>query len=275
MFKFITNRPFWVNLLAAIVLAILMVFLILQMLSWITKHGEYLTVPSVLGKDTEAAIKLLEDKGFEVIIQDSVYTDTTKRGTVIKQLPDPNSTVKINRSVFLTVNRYTPPMIVMPKLEGLSLRFALEMLERNHLKLRDTIYKPDFMKGSVLEQQYKGNKILAGQPIQWGSAITLIIGGGLEEKEIIVPDLIGMSYASAKTILDSSGISVGAIIPYQGQSIADTANAFIIKQSPERYDADRTAMYIRSGQLMDVWISPTMIYLKDTINVAQPKKEID
>lgn len=245
------------------------------MLSWITKHGEYLTVPSVLGKDTEAAIKLLEDKGFEVIIQDSVYTDTTKRGTVIKQLPDPNSTVKINRSVFLTVNRYTPPMIVMPKLEGLSLRFALEMLERNHLKLRDTIYKPDFMKGSVLEQQYKGNKILAGQPIQWGSAITLIIGGGLEEKEIIVPDLIGMSYASAKTILDSSGISVGAIIPYQGQSIADTANAFIIKQSPERYDADRTAMYIRSGQLMDVWISPTMIYLKDTINVAQPKKEID
>ena len=107
---------------------ILLVFLFLQALSLITKHGDYLTVPSLIGKNTNEAIQLLESKGFEVMIQDSIFTDTVARGTVIKQLPDANATVKVNRIVFLTVNRFTPPMILMPKLEGLSLRFALELL---------------------------------------------------------------------------------------------------------------------------------------------------
>ncbi len=125
MFKFITDRPFWVNLLAAIALAFLVLFIFLQLLGRITKHGQYLTVPSVMGKKTTDAIKFLEDKGFEVVIQDSVYTDTAKMGIVLKQLPDPNSTVKINRTVFLTVNRVTLPLVEMPALEGKTLNFAL------------------------------------------------------------------------------------------------------------------------------------------------------
>jgi eukaryotic-like serine/threonine-protein kinase len=58
MFKFITDRPFWVNLVAAAVLGFLLIFLTLQALGWITKHGEYLTVPAVKGKSTSEAIKL-------------------------------------------------------------------------------------------------------------------------------------------------------------------------------------------------------------------------
>ena len=52
MFKFITNKPFWVNVLAAMALALLLIFMVLQLLGWITKHGEYLTVPAVKGKNT-------------------------------------------------------------------------------------------------------------------------------------------------------------------------------------------------------------------------------
>lgn len=179
MFKFITDRPFWVNLLTALILAFLLIFLVLQLLGWITRHGEYLTVPAVNGKDTREAIRLLESKGFDVIIQDSVYTDSLPRGTVVKQLPDADATVKINRTVFITVNRYVPPMITMPQLEGKSLSFALDLLERNHLHLGDTSYKPDFMKGSILEQRYKGARILPGTKVRWGSKISLIIAGGL------------------------------------------------------------------------------------------------
>ncbi len=272
MFKFITNKPLWVNLVAALVLALLIVFLTLQTLSWVTNHGEYLTVPSLVGKDTHEAIKLLEDKGFDVVIQDSVYTDTLKKGVVIKQLPDGNSTVKINRTVFLTVNRYVPPMIEMPKLEGLSLRFALELLSRNHLKLKDTIYKPDFMKGSILEQQYQGMRILPGQKLQWGSPVTLIVGGGLQDEEIRVPDLIGLRYSTAKMILDSSGVGIGALI--SDGILKDTASAYIYKQNPESLDEEKAPIFIRSGQLMDLWLSPVMIYLKDTLNNTQTIKEI-
>ena len=68
-------------------------------------------------------------------------------------------------------------MVDMPKLEGLSLRFALERLYKSHLKLGDTSYRPDFMKGSILEQNYRGNKILPGAKLSCGTAVSLVIGG--------------------------------------------------------------------------------------------------
>ena len=262
MFKFITDRPFWVNLLAVLVLSFLIFFTILQLLGVITNHGKYLSVPSVVGKKTTEAIKFLEDKGFEVIIQDSVYTDTAKMGIVLKQIPDPNSTVKINRTILLTVNRVTLPLIDMPALEGKSLNFALDILKRSHLKLGDTIFRADFMRGSVLAQEYKGNKILSGTKVPWGSSINLVIGSGLNQAPILVPDLTGLTFEEAKIILLENGILLGAIVPDQG--ITDTANSFIWKQSPPRYDEQKEPVYIQSGQLMDLWLSVDPKVLRDT-----------
>ena len=263
MFKFLTSRPLWVNILAAIALALLILFIFLQLLGLITKHGQYLTVPSVTGKNTTEAIKFLESKGFDVVIQDSVYTDTAQRGIVLKQLPDPNSTVKVNRTVFLTVNRLTLPMIDMPALEGKTLNYAINILERSHLILGDTTYKPDFMRGSVLMQSYNGNKITSGTKLPWGSRIDLVIAGGLTAERIPVPTLLGLTVAEARLLLETNGISVGAIIPDPG--ITDTAAAFIYKQKPLPLGEDKTPMYIQSGQLIDLWISPVMKVLDSTI----------
>lgn len=263
MFKFITDRPFWVNVLAAIILAVLLIFLALQLLGLITRHGEYLTVPAVKGMGTNESIRLLESKGFDVAIQDSIFTDSLRRGTVIKQLPDANATVKVNRTVFLTVNRYIPPMIVMPKLEGKSLIFALDMLRRNHLTLGDTLYKPDFMKGSILEQLYNGVRIPEGTKIQWGSKITLVIAGGLQDERMLVPDLIGLTYAQAKAQLELAGINIGALIADVG--VKDTAAAFIYKQNPQSLDEEKRPLYIRPGQLMDLYLSYEMIVPQDSV----------
>lgn len=274
MFKFITDRPFWVNLLVAAALGLLLIFATLQMLGWLTKHGEYLVVPAVKGKNTGEAIKLLESKGFDVTIQDSVFTDTLQRGIVIKQLPDADATVKINRTVFLTVNRYIPPMITMPALEGKSLSFALDILQRNHLQLGDTTFKPDFMKGSVLEQLYKGSKITAGSKVIWGSKISLVIAGGLQDEQIMVPDLVGKTFEEGKAELEGIGINMGAVIGKD--AIKDTASAFIYKQSPGRFDDNKKPVYIHPGQLMDIYISQVMILPEDStttiINKPTPKQ---
>ncbi len=269
MFKFITDRPFWVNLLAAGALGLLLIFFILQALGWITNHGEYLTVPAVKGKHTDEAIKLLESKGFDVTIQDSIFTDTLQRGIVIKQLPDANATVKVNRTVFLTVNRYTPPMIIMPELQGKSLGFALELLKRSHLQLGDTTFKPDFMKGSVLEQLYMGAKITAGSKVVWGSKISLVIAGGLQNEQIPVPNLVGKTYAEGKAELELSGINIGAVVAKD--AIKDTATAFIYKQSPDRYNDDKKAIFIHPGQLMDIYISQVMILPNDSVTTTITK----
>jgi eukaryotic-like serine/threonine-protein kinase len=264
VFKFITHKPFWVNLLAIILLTILVIFIFLQLLGLITRHGEYLTVPSVTNKRTEEAIKILEEKGFEVVIQDSVFIEDEKKGIVLKQLPEPNSTVKINRVVLLTVNRVTLPLVDMPSLQGKSLSYALQILKRSHLNLGDTVYKPDFMMGSVLEQKYNGNQITSGTKLSWGSRIDLVIGGGLADIRILVPDLEGKTYGEAKLILEQHGISVGALIPDPG--ISDTLAAFVYRQSPPRFTEDKRPVYIQSGQLMDLWISPIMKTKSDSTN---------
>ena len=262
MFRYITRKPFWVNLLAAILLAFLIIFIFLQLLGLITRHGEYLTVPSVMGRKTNEAVKFLESKGFEVVIQDSLYSDTAQMGIVLKQLPDPNSTVKINRTVFLTVNRLTLPLIEMPTLEGKTINFALEMLERSHLKLGDTIYKPDFMRGSVLEQSYKGNRITSGTKIPWGSSIDMVIGSGLNEEMIKVPDLIDLTLGEAKIVLEQNGIGMGATIVDIG--VTDTLNAFVYQQSPPKVNEEKQPVYIQPGQLMDLWVSKEKKVLKDS-----------
>jgi eukaryotic-like serine/threonine-protein kinase len=255
LFTYLTRQPFWVNLLAALLLIFLIGFLFLQSLSWFTNHGAYLKVPDIKGQNVENAIKILESQGFEVVIQDSIYSDSIPRYTVIKQLPDPEATVKVNRTVYLTINRATPPEITVPKLEGLSLRFAIDLLKRNHLKLGDTINRPDFMKGSVLEQQYNGSRVTAGTKVPWGARITLIIGGGLEVQQMLVPNLVGLTFADARALLETKGITLASIIAMS--TVRDTAAAYVYKQNPDRFDIDGTTpLYIRPGQTMDIWLSP-------------------
>jgi beta-lactam-binding protein with PASTA domain len=262
VFKFITNKPFWVNLLIVFAITLLVLFSILQLLGVITNHGKYLNVPSVIGKNTNEAIKMLEQQGFDVIIKDSVYTDTAKMGTVLKQIPDPNSTVKINRTVMITVNRLSLPMIDMPALEGKSLNFALDILRRSHLVLGDTIFRPDFMRGSVLEQMYLNKKIKSGTKLPWGSAVDLVIGSGLNQEPVVVPDLLGMTYEEAKIILEGNGILIGALLP--DSDVTDTAAAFIWKQSPPRYNDQHEPVFIQSGQLMDLWLSVDKKIIEDS-----------
>lgn len=261
MFSFITKRPLWVNLLAAVVLLFVLIFLILQLLGMITRHGEYLRVPSVLGKKTEEAVKFLESKGFDVNIQDSVYTDTARMGIVLKQSPDPNSTVKVNRTIYLTVNRVTLPLVDMPALQGKTLNFALYILDRSHLKLGDTIFKPDFMKGSVLEQRFKGKLIQPGEKLPWGSAVDLVVGKGLEGVPIPVPSLFGMTYGEARALLDSSGIGLSPVVD---PDVKDTMAAYIYKQIPPKLNENKEPVFMQSGQIMDVWISVEKKALPDS-----------
>ncbi|MEO8961590.1 MAG: PASTA domain-containing protein [Ginsengibacter sp.] len=252
MLKFITRQNFIVNLLAAVALVFLLGLIFFQSLGWMTHHGEYLKVPSVTGKNVDEATSLLEKQGFDVIITDSLYNDSLPLNQVKKQLPDADATVKVNRTVFLNVNPGTLPMVDMPKLEGLSFRFAADKLAKNHLKLGDTTNRPDFMKGSVLEQRYNGKEIEAGTKIKWGSSVDLIVGGGLQAREIPVPDLIGLTVSNARAILKDQGILLAAILT--SGMISDTANAFIYKQNPEVWNYDGEPVYIRPGQTLDIWI---------------------
>ena len=72
-----------------------------------------------------------------------------------------------------------------------------------------------------------------------------------------MPDLVGLTVAQAKAMLAGNSIGIGAIII--ADAVKDTANAFVIKQSPptfsEPVEGQKYQNKIRPGQIMDIWIS--------------------
>src|SRR5271170_81352 len=115
-FKFITNKPLWVNVVAGAVVLLLLLLIFLGSLDLITRHGKVMKIPAVIGQSISEAKKTLESQGFEVQIQDSIYSDTIPPLQVIKQFPEADNLVKVNRTVYLTINRSIPPVIQMPNL---------------------------------------------------------------------------------------------------------------------------------------------------------------
>lgn len=253
MFKFITGKPLWINILFALVLVFIFLFLFLLSLDYFTRHGKTLTIPAVMNMPLSQAEQVLEAQGFEIEIQDSIYSDTAAPLSVLRQFPEADAVVKENRTVYLTINRAVAPSIEMPNLEGMSFRTAVITLKQYGLKLKDTVFRPDFAKNSVLEQQYEGERIKAGTKIAMGSAILLVLGSGLGQDEFNVPDLFSLTYGEALVVLQSSGLSAGAVVP--DPDIDDTMNGYVYRQSPERLTYDNRLNRIRPGQTIDLWLS--------------------
>lgn len=271
MFKFITRRPLWVSIVVVIALITLFLLVFFGSLDFITKHGVYEKVPSIVGKNVDAARKMLENKGFEVEIQDSLYIDTFPKLAVIKQTPAGDATVKVNRTIYLTINRAQPPLVEMPNLVGFSIRNAQMYLENLGLHLGDTSFRPDIAKNAVLEQLYNGESIKSGTKIFMGSTISFVLGNGIGDLEIGVPDLIGKQYNQARSLLRSMDIN---FTPVFDADVTDSSHAFVTKQNPAKYgennDGSRRYNRIKPGQTIDIWLSTHPLITDSTVQKIEP-----
>lgn len=252
MFKFLNHKPIWFHILLALGLVFILLFLFVVSLNWITKHGESSTVPMVTGKRVNEIQSILDTKGFDYVIQDSVYYDSIPPGMVLKQVPEADEVVKINRTVYVTINRFIPPDVEVPKLTGLSFRNAEMVLRNLGLRIGDTTYRTDFAKNTVLEATYMGKALSTGDKIKMGTSINLVIGSGIGEEAIPVPNLVGLTYDEARALLDAQGIVLGAHI--FNPNVQDSTNAFVFRQRPAAKTESGKPLSIRAGQMVDVWL---------------------
>ena len=250
IFNSLLRKPLWQNILVGAGISIAMVAVFLLFLNIITNHGEYLTVPEVTGKDYNQVVEELESKGFEVVIQDSIYVDSIAPNRVIKQFPEPEATVKVNRIIYLTINRLIPPSIAMPNLIGMSLRNALIELRSLGLKIGDTSFVMDIAKNAVKDQLIGGVPIKPGEPVRMGTAIDLQIGAGVGGDELPVPDLFGLNYQEALLVIEVNGLSPGVVI--LDENLTDTAAGFVYWQNPMPVNEQFLQNKIRPGQLVDI-----------------------
>ena len=256
MFKFLTRRHLIWNMLVGILITAGLVTAVFYSLDAYTKHGKTNKVPNVIGKTFADAKSLLNQSKLVAIIQDSVYIDSLPPGTVLKQTPEANETVKLNRTVYLIVNNMVPPMVEIPNIYGYAKSLAFEALLNRGFKIGDTTYRNDFTPNSILEVKCNNIKLEKGTKVPKGSKIDLLISSGPGTTKFDVPDLFGMKLSDAKTLLDSLALQPSAIMVMAGETIKDSANAYIYKQSPPRYDAySHTISKIVAGSGIDIWLS--------------------
>jgi beta-lactam-binding protein with PASTA domain len=266
--KHITSRPLWVNILIALLLLFLMGLLFFLSLNSITQHGVAISVPSVVGKNVDQVQEAPEAKDFEIVVQDSVYYDSLQPSVIIRQVPEADAVVKVNRTIYVTINRVVPPDVDMPNLVGFSFRNAESILKNLGLRLGDTTLRTDFAKNSVLEQTYKGAPIAPGTKLKVGSAVSLVIGSGVGNEDMAVPKLVGLTYSEAKVLLEAQGLILGPVIP--SPMVRDTASAYVVRQSPAPVNEEGKRFRIRQGQMIDLWLDVTPPVTDTTRTIRNP-----
>jgi len=147
-----------------------------------TRHGTEVMMPNFIGIDSQELLNKNDaSKDYIIVVSDYLFDRKTPAGTVLKQDPHVGEMVKKGRKVYLTVASSTPPKVIMPQLEDVSLRQAEIMLKAIGLELGAIIYKPSPYENAVLEQLYKGRLVKPGTEISTGETITLVVGKNPEE----------------------------------------------------------------------------------------------
>ncbi len=209
------------SLLLNAILLVLIVFCVTSYIFYsylpnITKHAKTLTIPILVNQPLDKGITLLNDLGLRHEIIDTVYDGRNPMGTIVRQNPPALQQVKTNRKIYLTINTNISPKIGVPNILYSSLKNAKLLLEAKGLFVGKTTYVPDLAKNAVLKVIIDGREIndkdiLSTYTIKKGSVIDLVLGDGLGEQNIQMPNLIGIPLDEVEVILLGLGLQIGNI----------------------------------------------------------------
>ena len=223
-----------------------------------THHNETVTVPDLEGIGINDIDEFLTKRNliFEVL-SDSGFTEEYEPQAVLVQYPLAGAKVKENRKVFLTLNATNPPEVKMPALVDGSVKNAQLVLESYGLELGNIKYVPDLAQNAVLEQRYGGQMIAPGQMIAKGSKIDLLVGDGLGNTLLEVPDLDGLEMEEAEIVIIGSGLKVGSTL-FRNPALSDRDPKDEMQQQQDRLvivrQSPSAGSEIRIGEEVDVWL---------------------
>lgn len=212
MLRYFISREFFLTILLYIGICVVgYVLVFYAFLPNYTHHGESVIVPDVMKLSVKEAAEKLDDADLEYRVTDSIYLPNVAAEAIVKQYPQASNTVKPGRTIFLTVNKKIPPTVKMPKVVDLSVYQAKAKLESWKLEVKEVRKVPDIARNMVLRVLYDGKDIKEGTDILQGSGVVLVIGAGVSERYLKVPNVIGMPYTDAATRISAAGFGVTPI----------------------------------------------------------------
>lgn len=241
-------RKVLINLSIILGLSALLGYLFLKLyLPMYTNHGETVSVPDLNGYTFEEVKSKLDDAGLQYEISpDSAYSTDSKPLAVLKHIPGPNALVKNGRKIYLTLNARNAPLLRMPNLVNTPLKNVQEILANMGLERGDIVYVPDIGINVVLEQKYRGQNIPEGADIPKGATIDLVVGDGLGNQILQVPNMLGLEESEAEFVILGSGLRVGEKVYSTNDTLPP---GMVFMQIPQ------AGSQVKTGEIIELWIS--------------------
>ena len=174
-FSFKANRFFWINIIAMVVVAVLIVVGTLKGLDIYTRHGEAVIVPDVKGMSVSEAEKMFRNHGLTCVVSDSSYVKNKPSGIILDLNPSVGQKVKEGRTIYLTINTLSTPLSVVPDVaDNSSVRQAQAKLIAAGFKLTENRMvsgEKDWVYGVI----YQGRQLQIGDKAPIGATLTLMV----------------------------------------------------------------------------------------------------
>ena len=170
------------NLAAMVAVIIVLCFCVKCGLASYTHHGEAVLVPNLTGVELKDAIEQLEKEGLFVVANDTGYVKQMPADAILTQTPGAGTNVKKGRTIYVTINSKSSPMLAIPDLiENSSYREAQARLTAMGFVLTE----PKRVEGEgdwVYGIMAGGRSLQTGDRIHSGTMLTLVIGNGEREE---------------------------------------------------------------------------------------------
>lgn len=168
----------WGNIIAMIVVVILLFVGLNYGLNLYTHHGEGISVPNLRGLSYGDAVRMLEERGLKIEVNDSGYNKNYAPDCILAQMPKVGCKVKSGHTVYVTVNSPHSPMMTIPDLiDNSSLREAQAKLTAMGFKLIDPEYvhgEKDWLYGI----KCRGKNLYTGDNVSVEIPLVLVVGDG-------------------------------------------------------------------------------------------------
>ncbi|MCT4639135.1 MAG: PASTA domain-containing protein [Bacteroidales bacterium] len=270
LIKYIFSKAFLIQIAIAVAFVAIIITVSLYWLKSYTSHNESISVPDLEGLTLNEMKQVINDNNLRFVISDSIYLPNKKRGAVVGQNPAPESQVKENRNIFITINAVSPEKIKMPMLIGLSTRQARSIAERHGLIVDKLRYVQDEASNYVLNQYYRNRPIDPDTKIIKGSSITLICGINYQQSTTHIPDLFNNTYKQARNNILNASLNVGRVVYDKSvKTERDSITARIWKQDP----ASNRINGVRLGTKINIWLTADEEKINNISEIREQKEK--
>ncbi len=235
LWSFLRSPAFLRNIAAILVTLGILYGLLVFSLRIFTHHGSSIQIQDFTGMTIDQAREKAAANQLTLVITDSVFILEANPGTILNQLPEPFSRIKKNRSVYVTINSFMPPQVVLPSLVGnYDYNQYTRKLQRMGIKYRiiEKRFDQKLEANTILFFYFNGEEITdarlrEGVKVPKGSTLDFVVTERRSD-QVSIPDLTCKTYNQAAFVLSSMNLEIGQVFG----EFANYDEAWVYRQDP-------------------------------------------